>query len=151
MPELKKTSPGNVIRSLIRVIREIRGTNGHKLFLSVGRMAELDVERLLNIPAFPCAIVSVLDSELSEINSEIWRKTVAVTIIRESSSSPFIDEPLEWLDMATELLIDAIQETRSPQLYATLESADSSFSLEAGSSIVWRTVSFAFDFDRKTV
>lgn len=151
MPEIEKTKVSKYTKGIVIKLRAMTRQNGKRLFAKVGRMADLDLQRILKIPAFPAAIVSRMDDEIETPNGEIWNNTISISIIIKSNSDVFQDEALEVLDEIEEAVVNEFVGNRdNGGIRCIFISGESVVTNEGEDDRMMKTLVFAYSIDRQT-
>lgn len=152
---LTKMSTSAFIKGVVRRLKEVRFTGKKYLFPRVIRCADIDLELLKKIPQWPCACVTNLGGELRSVNGEIWDKLLGVTMVNKFSIDGVLDDAMDWLDRATEVVQNELEESRGNDnttgdpIYCVSENEDSIISADGG-SYAMKTLVFAYSIDRVT-
>lgn len=145
---MAKTTPAAYVANKVTQLAAITNGSG-TLFAHVGRSAGIDIDRIRKIPNFPAALLCNLGGELSDANNEIWEKQLSVTIIRGDVFDTMMDSACEWLDLATEKVIDALQADRTNGgIICVFQSDDAPIVSDDDMNLVMRSLVFAYRIDR---
>jgi hypothetical protein len=153
MAAIPTSTPAAFVDRTITLLKALTITggagNGKKYFQRVGRMADVSIERLRRIPAFPACVVTQLDGELEKLNGSIWNKSVGITVIDVCTEDAFTDRISKWLDDASDKIIGAMQERReSGTIQCVFESGEAVISDDGQRDFVMKTLVFAYSIDR---
>lgn len=149
MADVIKTTAASFVRDIIRKLREIKGKHKSKFFLHVGRMAQIDSERISKIAAFPAATVTQLEGVPSLANGEVWDREMAVTIVGACEADAFTDAASEWMDGAVKLVSNAINGNRDKGIDCVFDTGEGSTVLDNGSPVIFRSLVFAYRVDER--
>ena len=148
---MAKTTPALYLAAKVTKLAAITNALGGAAFARVGRMADIDLERIRRIPAFPACVLCNLDGELEDANNEIWNMQLSVSILVQSAYDPFMDAACKQLDELVELVIDELQADRTDSgIICTFRSADASISDDdvGDVGLVMKSLVFAYTIDR---
>lgn len=107
-----------------------------------------DLEGLLRIPRFPCAVLNEGGFSIEIVNGKVRSGTFTVTVCDTKPRDPTGEQALLSVMDIGDKLMDALEYSTADAKYRALGGSNSSTHVVSGMIIVMRSYSFVYDLKR---